>query len=279
MSVADNLAFGLNLRRTPRTETETRVREAADMLDLAGVLDRKPAQLSGGQRQRVALGRALVRKPAVFLLDEPLSNLDAKLRLGMRVEIAKLHRKLGATMIYVTHDQIEAMTLGHRIVVMKGGEIQQIDTPMQLYAKPANVFVAGFVGSPAMNFFRGRVIAEDGLRLQFGSTQLRLSPDADATDLPRYAGRELIIGLRPEDFTLTSDRQADSTSISARVEVVEPVGNEIFLNLRCDEGPLVVRVPPQALPETGSLVKLGVRTERMHFFDAQTQRRIDVAPH
>src|SRR5690348_12331991 len=152
MTVAQNLAFGLALRKTARTEIDRRVHEAAKMLNLDGVLAQKPAQLSGGQRQRVALGRALVRKPAVFLLDEPLSNLDAKLRLGTRVEIAKLHRKLGATMIYVTHDQIEAMTLGRRIVVMNSGEIQQIDTPMQLYRKPANVFVAGFVGSPAMNF-------------------------------------------------------------------------------------------------------------------------------
>jgi multiple sugar transport system ATP-binding protein len=276
MTVAENLAFGLNLRHTPRAETETRVRSAAEMLDLAGVLDRKPAQLSGGQRQRVALGRALVRKPAVFLLDEPLSNLDAKLRLGTRVEIAKMHRKLGTTMIYVTHDQIEAMTLGQRIVVMKTGEIQQIDTPMRLYEKPANVFVAGFLGSPAMNFFRGRVNVDDGVRLQLGSATLRLPPNADIPDLRQLAGRELIIGLRPEDLTLQADATPDS--LSAKLEVVEPVGNEIFLNLRSDDQPLVARVPPQALPETGTMQRLGVRWSRLHYFDAASERRIEVTP-
>ena len=275
MTVAENLAFGLNLRHTPRAETETRVHSAAEMLDLAGVLDRKPAQLSGGQRQRVALGRALVRKPAVFLLDEPLSNLDAKLRLGTRVEIAKMHRKLGTTMIYVTHDQIEAMTLGQRIVVMKTGEIQQIDTPMQLYEKPANVFVAGFLGSPAMNFFRGRVNVDDGVRLQLGSATLRLPPNADIPDLRQLAGRELIIGLRPEDLTLQADATPDS--LSAKLEVVEPVGNEIFLNLRHDDVPLVARVPPHALPETGTVLRLGVRWTRLHYFDAASERRIEHA--
>jgi multiple sugar transport system ATP-binding protein len=272
MSVAENLAFGLNLRRTPREETATRVRQAAAMLDLDRVLDRKPAQLSGGQRQRVALGRALVRKPEVFLLDEPLSNLDAKLRLGMRVEIARLHRTIGATMVYVTHDQIEAMTLGHRIVVMKGGEIQQIDAPMRLYEKPANVFVAGFLGSPAMNFFRGRVVIDDGMHLQLGSTLLPLP--AGAADLSRHAERDLIIGLRPEDLVLVPDAARDAGPLSARLEVVEPVGNEIFLNLRYDDEPIVMRVAPQALAETGSMVDIGVRTAGLHLFDAKTEQRI-----
>ena len=267
MSVAENLAFGLTLRHTPRTETETRVKRAAAMLDLERVLDRKPAQLSGGQRQRVALGRALVREPEVFLLDEPLSNLDAKLRLGMRVEIAKLHRQLGATMIYVTHDQIEAMTLGHRIVVMKGGEIQQIDTPMRLYEKPANVFVAGFLGSPAMNFFRGRVVANGGVRLELGSATLPL--DAHFRGL---AGRELMVGVRPEDLTLGAN---DAAPLRARLEVVEPVGNEIFLNLKSDDAPIVMRVPPCDLPETGSTLDIGIRTDRLHLFDAATEQRID----
>jgi len=275
MTVAQNLAFGLTLRKTARAEIDQRVREAAKLLSLDGMLAQKPAQLSGGQRQRVALGRALVRKPAVFLLDEPLSNLDAKLRLSMRVEIAKLHRELGTTMIYVTHDQIEAMTLGRRIVVMKTGEIQQIDTPMQLYEKPANVFVAGFVGSPAMNFFRGRVTVDDGVRLELGSTSLRLPSNAGAPDFRHLAGRELIIGLRPEDLTLQTD--ADSPSIAATLEVVEPVGNEIFLNLRHDDAPLVARVPPRGLPETGTVLKLGVRWSRLHFFDAASERRIEQA--
>jgi multiple sugar transport system ATP-binding protein len=275
MTVAQNLAFGLNLRHTPRTETESRVREAAHMLDLGEVLDRKPAQLSGGQRQRVALGRALVRKPAVFLLDEPLSNLDAKLRLGTRVEIAKLHRKLGATMIYVTHDQIEAMTLGRRIVVMNSGEIQQIDTPMQLYQKPSNVFVAGFVGSPAMNFFRGRVL--DDRSLQLGSTVLRGASTAAIPDLASLAGRELIVGLRPEDLIMTTEASPDSATLAARLEVVEPVGNEIFLNLRYEEQALVARVLPQALPEVGSVLNLGVRMTALHLFDARTEKRIEAS--
>jgi len=275
MTVAENLAFGLALRKTPRAEIDQRVREAAGMLDLGSMLALKPAQLSGGQRQRVALGRALVRKPAVFLLDEPLSNLDAKLRLTMRVEIAKLHRNLDTTMIYVTHDQIEAMTLGRRIVVMKDGEIQQIDTPMRLYEKPANVFVAGFVGSPAMNFFRGRVVADGGLRLVLDSASLPLPATRDAPDFAGYVGRELIVGLRPEDIVLQkSSDAAEAASLSARLEVIEPVGNEIFLNLRYDDKPLVVRVPPQALPETGSTLALAVRPAGLHLFDAATELRI-----
>jgi multiple sugar transport system ATP-binding protein len=252
MSVAENLAFGLNLRGTPRDERDRRVREAAAMLDLDQVLDRKPAQLSGGQRQRVALGRALVRKPEVFLLDEPLSNLDAKLRLGMRVEIARLHKRLGATMIYVTHDQIEAMTLGDRIVVMNGGEIQQIDAPMRLYEKPANVFVAGFLGSPAMNFFRGGV---DGGRVAI----------SDRGDL--------IVGVRPEDLVLAAD--TDEDAIEATLEVVEPVGNEMFLNLRRGDQEIVMRVPPQAMPETGTTLRLAMKSDRVHLFDAKTERRIE----
>jgi multiple sugar transport system ATP-binding protein len=252
MSVAENLAFGLNLRGTPRAERDVRVREAADMLDLGEVLDRKPAQLSGGQRQRVALGRALVRKPAVFLLDEPLSNLDAKLRLGMRVEIARLHKRIGATMIYVTHDQIEAMTLGHRIVVMNRGEIQQIDAPMRLYEKPANVFVAGFLGSPAMNFFRGSV--ESG-RVTLGDRG------------------DVIVGVRPEDLVLVAHREPDG--LEATLEVVEPVGNEMFLNLRRGDQEIVMRVPPQTMPDTGTTLHIAMKRDRVHLFDAKTEQRIE----
>jgi len=275
MTVAQNLAFGLTLRKTARAEIDQRVREAARLLSLDSVLAQKPAQLSGGQRQRVALGRALVRKPAVFLLDEPLSNLDAKLRLSMRVEIAKLHRELGTTMIYVTHDQIEAMTLGRRIVVMKDGEIQQIDTPMHLYEKPANVFVAGFVGSPAMNFFRGRLVAQDGARLQFESTSLPLPTEALDAAVLRHAGSNLIVGLRPEDIVLDASGATSACAFDARLEVVEPVGNEIFLNLRYEDKPLVVRVPPQELPETGAMLRLHVRGSGLHFFDAATEKRIE----
>jgi multiple sugar transport system ATP-binding protein len=262
MSVAENLAFGLTLRHERREEIDARVRETAEMLDLSRVLDRKPAQLSGGQRQRVALGRALVRKPSVFLLDEPLSNLDAKLRLGMRVEIAKLHKRVGATMIYVTHDQIEAMTLGDRIVVMKAGEIQQIDTPMRLYEKPANVFVAGFLGSPAMNFFEGRV---DGSRIAIGSALL---PVPQGTML----ANDVVVGVRPEDLVLAPNGNG---ALEAKLEVVEPVGNEIFLNLRHNDRAIVMRVPPQALPETGSTLRIAIKPERVHLFDPKTERRID----
>ena len=264
MSVAENLAFGLTLRNRAREDIEKRVRETAEMLDLSRVLDRKPAQLSGGQRQRVALGRALVRKPSVFLLDEPLSNLDAKLRLGMRVEIAKLHKRVGATMVYVTHDQIEAMTLGDRIVVMKGGEVQQIDTPMRLYEKPANMFVAGFLGSPAMNFFVGRVEAS---RIAIGST---LVPAPQGAPL---AG-EVVLGVRPEDLVLAPD---GAGALEAKLEVIEPVGNEIFLNLRHDDRAIVMRVPPQELPETGSTLRIAIKPDRVHLFDAKTEQRIDAA--
>jgi multiple sugar transport system ATP-binding protein len=272
MSVAENLAFGLSLRRTPRDEIAARVGEAAAMLDLSGVLDRKPAQLSGGQRQRVALGRALVRKPSVFLLDEPLSNLDAKLRLGMRVEIARLHKRLGATMIYVTHDQIEAMTLGDRIVVMNRGEIQQIDAPMRLYEKPANVFVAGFLGSPAMNFFRGKVDAANGMRIDLGETSLRLPP-ASARALANDAGREILVGVRPEDLALAGETNADA--IEATLEVVEPVGNEMFFNLRRGDQAIVMRVQPRAVPETGTVLRIAMKPERVHLFDAKTEQRIE----
>jgi multiple sugar transport system ATP-binding protein len=271
MSVAENLAFGLKLRGTPKQEIDQRVGEAASMLDLARMLPLKPAQLSGGQRQRVALGRALVRKPAVFLLDEPLSTLDAKLRLSTRVEIAKLHRDLGATMIYVTHDQIEAMTLGHRIVVMRNGEIQQIDTPMKLYGRPANLFVAGFLGSPAMNFFRGRVVADDGLALDLGSAKLALG---DAFGDIAKIGADLIVGLRPEDLRPSADGDEGPT-LSARLELAEPVGNEIFLNMRAGAHDVVARVPPQAIPAVGTELRLSFRPQRMHVFDPSSERRLD----
>ena len=275
MSVAENLGFGLKLRRTPRLEIQRRVADAAAMLDLERLLKLRPAQLSGGQRQRVALGRALVRKPAVFLLDEPLSNLDARLRLSTRVEIAKLHRNLDATMIYVTHDQIEAMTLGHRIVVMKDGEIQQIDTPMRLYDEPVNAFVAGFIGSPAMNFLRGRVIRDGGLMLDTGSARLPLGNAGSDTRIAALDGRDLVVGLRPENLVPVGDHAtATDPSFSARLDLVEPVGNEIFLNLRLGETALVARVPPQPIAAIGEDVRLSFKPERLHLFDAQTQQRI-----
>jgi multiple sugar transport system ATP-binding protein len=274
MSVAENLAFGLKLRRLSRVEIQRRVAGVAAMLGLEEVLESRPARLSGGQRQRVALGRALVREPSVFLLDEPLSNLDAKLRLSMRVEIARLHRKLGATMIYVTHDQIEAMTLGQRIVVLKGGEIQQIDTPMVLYERPENLFVAGFLGSPAMNIFNGYLKVAGGPHLDLGDGEimpLGIAPQAVAP----YRDRAVAIGLRPEDLQpADGDTPVTWPRITAVLEVVEPVGNEIFLNLSHAGKEIVLRTLPRKLPEPGATMTLTFDSKRLHFFDVDTERRI-----
>jgi multiple sugar transport system ATP-binding protein len=277
MSVAENLGFGLKLRGLPRADVEARVREAAATLELEPLLARKPAALSGGQRQRVALGRALVRKPQVFLLDEPLSNLDAKLRMSMRVEIARLHRQLGTTMVYVTHDQIEAMTLGQRIVVLKDGEVQQIDTPMALYERPVNVFVATFLGSPKMNLLWGPLLADSAgdlrLRIAEGVELMLLPADGMRARLQAWVGRPLTVGLRPEDMHLGST--GDPACLPAKVEAVEPVGNEAFINLGCGGCDLVVRLPPYGLPKAGDTVHLGYAAERMHFFDSVTGQRID----
>jgi multiple sugar transport system ATP-binding protein len=270
MSVAENLAFGLRLKGTPRAEVERRIATAAQLLGLQDLMQRRPAELSGGQRQRVALGRALVRQPKVFLLDEPLSNLDAKLRSAMRVEIARLHRELAATMIYVTHDQVEAMTLGHRIVVMSDGVIQQIDTPLRLYAKPANVFVAAFLGSPGMNLLRGEVAADGAaLRLDDG-TMLALGP---VSQVPAAPGAALVVGLRPEDLSLRD--ASDGVGFEAVLDLAEPVGNETFLNLRLGSQAIVARVPPGEPPAAGTRLRLGYDPARLHRFDAATGLRLD----
>ncbi len=270
MSVAENLAFGLKLRGQPRAEVAARVAEAAQMLELEQVLDRKPGQLSGGQRQRVALGRALVRQPQVFLLDEPLSNLDAKLRSGMRVEIARLHRKLGTTMIYVTHDQIEAMTLGQRIVVFRDGQIQQIDTPMALYEQPANLFVATFLGSPAMNVLRGTLHRGDaGWRFDGGEgVSLALGAAALPDD---WNDRTLDLGIRPEHLQLA---EAGDAALAPVVEVVEPVGSEVFVNLRLADQALVARLPPERVPVPGETLPLRIPVARVHFFDPDSGARL-----
>lgn len=273
MTVAENLAFGLRLRGKSQEEIGRRVHDAARLLELQDRLEATPAALSGGQRQRVALGRALVREPKVFLLDEPLSNLDARLRMSMRVEIARLHRQLDTTMIYVTHDQVEAMTLGQRIVVLDGGRIQQIDTPMRLYEQPANLFVAGFLGSPAMNLLRGRLQREGGWRLDTANGVLDLGDlSAQTAALHAWMGREVTLGVRPEDLQpATKDSAA---MLTATVEVIEPVGNEIFLNLRhCDQA-LVSRVAPCQIPGQGSLLPLCMNTGRLHFFDTASGMRI-----
>jgi len=272
MTVAENLGFGLRLRGFRQVDIDRRVSEVATTLELQRQLDARPAALSGGQRQRVALGRALVREPKVFLLDEPLSNLDAKLRLSMRVEIARLHRQLGATMIYVTHDQIEAMTLGQRIVVLDGGVIQQIDTPMNLYDRPANLFVAGFLGSPAMNFLRGTLRFDNGWRLAMPQGVLALGELPQATALDAWRDREVVLGLRPEHLLLAND--AAGAVLSAQLEVIEPVGNEAFLNLRFGTQALVARTSSRDLPEPGSTLHFRFDPAQLHFFDAMQGGRI-----
>ncbi|NII56009.1 sn-glycerol-3-phosphate ABC transporter ATP-binding protein UgpC [Luteibacter sp. SG786] len=274
MTVRENLGFGLRLRGVAREEIDRRVAVASDMLGLNERLEHRPAALSGGQRQRVALGRALVRDPAVFLLDEPLSNLDAKLRLSTRVEIARIHRRLGATMVYVTHDQIEAMTLGQRIVVLNGGVVQQLDTPMNLYNRPANLFVAGFLGSPAMNLFHGTLRHADGLRLETHNGAIALGTQAHA--LEAWVDKAVIVGIRPEDLLTVADHTGVDERLRAHVEVVEPVGNEVFLNMRHGEAELVARVPPHSAIQPGTEVALGFQGERLHFFDPETTLRIAV---
>ena len=272
MTVAENLGFGLRLRGHSRADIAQRVQDVARTLELESRLASRPAALSGGQRQRVALGRALVRNPRVFLLDEPLSNLDAKLRLSMRVEIARLHRQLKATMIYVTHDQVEAMTLGQRIVVLDGGVIQQIDTPMNLYDRPANLFVAGFVGSPAMNLLRGTLTFDQGWRLASAEGDVMLGQPAQAGAWQAWRDREVVLGVRPEDLQPTDAAHA---ALHARLEVLEPVGNEVFLNLRQGGRALVSRVSPRGLPEVGDSVALALASERLHLFDPASGTRID----
>ncbi len=272
MSVRDNMAFALKLRNEPRTEIDRRVTQAADILGLDAVLDRKPRQLSGGQRQRVALGRAIVRQPQVFLFDEPLSNLDAKLRVQTRKEIARLHRRLGTTMVYVTHDQVEAMTLGDRIVVMNAGEIQQIGSPLDVYQRPANRFVAGFVGSPAMNFLDG-TIEHDGAAAVFRAAHAPLTVPLDA----RAAAGPAVLGIRPEALALEGGpiTPARSAAFDARLDVVEPMGSEIVLSARAADLELVARVPPQPLPAPDAPVRLLLDLDRLYLFDAATGRTLD----
>jgi len=272
MTVYDNMAFGLKLRKYPKTEIEQRVGEAARILSIEPYLDRKPKALSGGQRQRVAVGRAIVRKPQVFLFDEPLSNLDAKLRVQMRTEISKLHTRLETTMIYVTHDQVEAMTMGDRIVVMKDGNIQQIDTPLNLYNHPKNKFVAGFIGSPAMNFITGKVAHANGLFFNEGRFQFQ-APKKFAAGLEKLKDREVILGIRPEDFHLADNAAgvAEKAEITAVVEVVEPMGNEIYLYLNTGINSLVARVNARSEPPIGSQLELVVDMSKAHFFDSQSE--------
>jgi len=276
MSVYQNMAFGLKLRKYPKDEFEARVQEAADILGIQELLERKPKALSGGQRQRVAVGRAIVRKPKVFLFDEPLSNLDAKLRVQMRTEISKLHTRLGATMVYVTHDQVEAMTMGDRIVVMRDGLIQQIDKPLHLYNKPVNQFVAGFIGSPSMNFIRGTLSSNgNGILFDEGNVQLAL-PTGHGDQLGGHVGQEVTLGIRPEDIhdPDTIGRNVETVEIAAKVEVVEPMGNEVFLNLTTGKTAFVARVDPLHMPQVDQTVKLVVEIDKAHFFALDNQESL-----
>jgi multiple sugar transport system ATP-binding protein len=271
MSVFDNMAFGLKMRKFEKKEITQRVKEAADILGIGEYLARKPRQLSGGQRQRVALGRAIVRHPKVFLFDEPLSNLDAKLRVQMRVELKKLHQRLGTTAVYVTHDQVEAMTLGDRVVVMKDGVVQQVGDPLELYNRPANKFVAGFIGSPAMNFAavtmadgNGRITAKNaGLEIEI--------PGAQAERLRAHLGRQLMLGIRPEDLHIAHAGDPKGLTFNSRVEVVEKLGSEILLDVRVGEDSMVAAVDPTTQAKAQDQLQLAVNPERLHFFDSRTE--------
>lgn len=265
MNVYKNMAFGLKLRKYPKEEIRKRVNDAADLLGITEFLDRKPKALSGGQRQRVALGRAIVRKPRVFLFDEPLSNLDAKLRVQMRTEISKLHFRLGTTMVYVTHDQVEAMTMGDRIVVMKDGIIHQIDSPLNLYNNPADLFVAGFIGSPSMNFFDGIIENTEGLFFNEGSFRIEIK-DEKKEKLKDYTGKQVIFGIRPENI-LMSDSQDSPNTVNALVEVAETMGNEIFLYLTTGKNSFVSRVSANLKVKENDRIYITFQIEKSHFFD------------
>lgn len=277
MSVFENMAFGLTLRSFSKDEIKKRVHDAAEILGLTDYLDRKPKALSGGQRQRVAVGRAIVRKPKVFLFDEPLSNLDAKMRVQMRTEISKLHKRLEATMIYVTHDQVEAMTMGDRITVMKDGFVQQIDTPLHLYTKPVNRFVAGFIGSPAMNFISGKLEVVDGnimFKEETGELSLHL-PDSLPAIYKSKIGSKVVLGIRPEDVHVSFKESETMAKGEALVEVVEPMGNEVFIYLTTaltgtNGTALVSRSAIRTIPTPGMTMPIGIDTAKLHFFDAES---------
>jgi multiple sugar transport system ATP-binding protein len=276
MSVYDNMAFGLRLRKYPRPEIDRRVKEAAEMLGIQELLNRKPKQLSGGQRQRVALGRAIVREPQVFLMDEPLSNLDAKLRVQTRAEIKKLHARLRTTTIYVTHDQVEAMTMGDVIVVMKDGLVQQVDNPLNLYDRPANLFVAGFIGSPAMNFIEAKLGSQDGKMLVDGGVFRAEVPPEHAAKLAPWAGRPIIFGIRPEDihdraFHTISDSAA---VIRANVDVHEPLGSDVILYLTVGDHDIVARVDARTKARMGQTAEVILDMRKMHVFNADTHEAI-----
>lgn len=275
MTVYDNMAFGLKLRKTPKADIEKRVREAARILDIEHLLDRKPKALSGGQRQRVALGRAIVREPKVFLMDEPLSNLDAKLRVQMRTEISKLHKRLGTTFIYVTHDQTEAMTMGSRIVVMKDGVIQQVESPQYIYDHPANLFVAGFIGSPQMNFIDSRIAEKGGkLFVELKGASLPIPEDKAAIIKEKgYAGKEVVLGIRPENINDEESflKEHPEYTVGAKVEVTELMGSETYLYMKVAGTDAVARVDASSKAKAEQDIKVGFDMTKIHMFDKETE--------
>ena len=276
MTVYDNMAFGLKLRKTPKPEIDRRVKDAAEILGIEMLLDRKPKQLSGGQRQRVALGRAIVREPLVFLMDEPLSNLDAKLRVQTRAELSKLHQRLQATFIYVTHDQTEAMTMGTRIAVMKDGILQQVDTPQVLYDSPTNMFVAGFIGSPSMNFFDAKVVGtKEEMYIEAPGFKLPVPP-LRAKALADYLGKEVVFGVRPEDIHDPKFAPPDITAetVTAQVEVTELMGNEVFVYLDIHSTNFIARVDPRTSTRVGQTVDMSLNMDNIHAFDPGTEKAI-----
>jgi len=273
MTVRENLEFGLKMRKLPRAQIDQLVAEAAQILGLTQLLDRKPKQLSGGQRQRVAVGRAIVRKPAVFLFDEPLSNLDAKLRVQMRAEISKLQKRLKTTTIYVTHDQVEAMTMGHRIAVMKDGRLQQVGTPLEVYERPANLFVANFIGTPPMNFFDA-VVRDGGGRLEAGAFALP-APERQRPLLTKRDGRKVVVGVRPENLLeIGKPARGVTATIALEVEIVEPLGHEVVLHGRAGEDLIVAKLDPSHVPAPGDRVDVAVELDALHFFDPETEKRL-----
>lgn len=276
MTVYENMAFGLRIKKVPKAEIDKRVHEAARILDIEKFLDRKPKALSGGQRQRVAVGRAIVRNPKVFLFDEPLSNLDAKLRVQMRAELSDLHLRLNATMIYVTHDQVEAMTMANKIVVMKDGKVQQIGAPLTMYNWPVNKFVAGFIGSPPMNFLTVKVVDEgNSVSLEEGSFKLK-ADESHTEHLKKYAGKEIFFGIRPEDLLYVE--KSEKNSMTVKVTVVEPLGADIHLWLTTETQPLVARTEPNHIFKVGDSATFVPKMDKARYFDKETELAIIPAP-
>lgn len=275
MTVYDNMAFGLKLRKFKKADIDARVKEAADILGIHEYLNRRPKALSGGQRQRVAVGRAIVRKPEAFLFDEPLSNLDAKMRVQMRAEISKLHTKLETTMIYVTHDQIEAMTMADRIVIMKDGIIQQVDEPLNVYDNPANLFVAGFIGTPPMNSFRGNIQKIDG-KLVFKDESVEVPlPEEWTEKAEAYVDKEVVFGIRPEDLgSEEAEHMKGAPKIKAKIEVVEPMGSETYLYLAIGAHSFIARVDAHRKTVVGDEIELSITMKKAHLFDGETEMAI-----